>query len=179
MPIPVGPPSSVQDEGHHDLLWNVWHTLFHRKSRTPSGPTPQVQLLALAGLLDEAVRAQPSADRALAACGEAAPVTGAEANEASKQNTFFHHLLVRLRALRINDPDAIALMRRASRLISYYQWPLSQAAQLAHGAHEALQVRLNALAVPAADLRELRDEVRASAERACGTDQGPREVDAP
>lgn len=60
---------------------------------------PQVRLQALAAILDEAVHAQPSADRAVAACGEPGPVPMQAIQQVAERIADYHHLIVRLRAL--------------------------------------------------------------------------------
>ncbi|MEU6754880.1 hypothetical protein [Streptomyces sp. NPDC046685] len=136
----------------------------------PARSTPQVQLLALAALLDEAVAAQPLADRAVAACGQPAPVPGSAAQDAERQNSVYHRLIVRLRAMHLAE-DLTPVGEQASRLLAYHEWILHHAVNLAFTSQpdpriEAARLRLNGLGKPAVDLRRLRDEIRERAEQA-------------
>ncbi|MET8405372.1 hypothetical protein [Streptomyces sp900116325] len=180
MPTPAAPrPSSCPPDHALGLLIRTAHALRHWWPRHPASapPTRQVQLLALAALLDEAVDAQPVADWAVAACGEPGPVPRAAAQDAGLQISVYHRLMVRLRAMHL-DEDVTLLGERASRLLAYHEWILHQAVNLAFTAQpdpriEDARLRLNGLGKPAVDLRELRDEVRACAEQVCCEGSAP------
>lgn len=134
----------------------------------PTAPARQAQLTALADLLDEAVRAQPAADRAIAACGEPGAVPAAALFEAGRQDSVFYGLLVRLRGLPV-DQELTGLQERASRLLGCHFWLVHEAVNLVCALQrgdraEAARLRLHGLGALAAELRVLRDEVRAAAE---------------
>lgn len=142
-----------------------------------STATRQVQLQALAGILDDAVAAQPAADRAVAACGGADPWGALTTREAAAQITAYHHLIVRLRALRLAS-DLLPLGERASRLLAHHEWILNLALTLVRAPRcdarsETARQRLNGLGSAADDLRALRDDVRALADRTCGEAERP------
>lgn len=166
MPMPAVSASRLHSSGRvPELLARAADTLLHRRSpRMPGSPAHEAQLLALSGILDEAVAAQPLADRAVAACGETGPVVASAAQEAGLQISVYHRLIVRLRELN-RDGDIVPLAERASRLLAYHEWILHQSVNLAFTAQpepriEAARLRLDGLGRPAAHLRELRDEVR-------------------
>lgn len=171
MPASAAPRSTPTHAS--DVLHRLGITLsrWWPSRQVPAVSTRQVQLLALVSPLDEAVDAQPAADRAVAACGEPGPVPASAAQDAGQQNTVYHRLMIRLRGLRV-DNNLLVLQERASRLLTYQEWMLHQAVNLATSLQtdarvEAARLRLNGLGAPAADLRELRDEVRAMAEHSC------------
>lgn len=127
------------------------------------------QLAALAALLDQAVAAQPEADRVVAACGEPEPVPGVLAREGSRQAAALQRITLRLRELAV-DGDVAELREEAVRLVMYDHWMVRQALNLAFSAHvdartEAARLRLNGLGAPADRLRELRDRVREQTRR--------------
>jgi hypothetical protein len=127
------------------------------------------QLAALAALLDQAVAAQPEADRVVAACGEPEPVPGVLAREGSRQAAALQRITLRLRELPV-DGDVAELREEAVRLVMYDHWMVRQALNLAFSAHadartEAARLRLNGLGAPADRLRELRDRVREQTRR--------------
>ncbi|MEU6497106.1 hypothetical protein ABZ890_43260 [Streptomyces sp. NPDC046984] len=136
----------------------------------PAMPTRQVQLYALVGILDDAVEAQPSADRAVDACSQASVPPSTAIEDAARQLSVYHHLMLRLRALRLPS-DLQPLGEHASRLLSHHEWILHQTLTVARAprSDERLaQARqeLNGLGAAADDLRALRDDVQ---ERAKGT----------
>ncbi|MGW3241611.1 hypothetical protein [Streptomyces sp. NPDC001070] len=136
----------------------------------PEGTMPAYeQLAALAALLDQAVAAQPEADRVVAACGEPEPVPGVLAREGSRQAAALQRITLRLRELAV-DGDVAELREEAVRLVMYDHWMVRQALNLAFSAHvdartEAARLRLNGLGAPADRLRELRDRVREQTRR--------------
>ena len=150
------------------LLGRTGHALLHwRPSRPdPTTSTRQVQLLALASLLDEAVQAQSATDGAIAACGEPGPVPTSALHEAAQQNSIYHRLMVRLRGLRV-DHELTGLHEHASRLLSYHEWLLHQAVNLASSPStddrvEVARLRLNGLGAPAWAPRHGRPGIRAT-----------------
>lgn len=172
MHMPAVSASLLHPPGHvPELLARAAETLLHRRGhRTPGSPAHEVQLLALSGILDEAVAAQPLADRAVAACGEPGPVVASAAQEAGLQISVYHRLIVRLRELN-RDGDIASVTERASQLLAYHEWILHQSVNLAFTAQpepriEAARLRLDGLGRPAVHLRELRDEVRRRAAHA-------------
>jgi hypothetical protein len=143
----------------------------------PAPPTRQVQLLALADILDEAVAAQPAADRAVAACGAPGLLPVSALKETAAQITIYHHLILRLRALRLAS-DLLPLGERASRLLAHHEWILNQALGLVRAPgcdarSQTARQHLNGLGDTAHDLRVLREEVRGLADRACGEAERP------
>lgn len=127
------------------------------------------QLAVLAALLDQAVAAQPEADRVVAACGEPEPVPGVLAREGSRQAAALQRIALRLGDLPV-DGDLAELRDEAVRLVTYDHWMVRQALNLAFTANaddrtEAARLQLNGLGAPADRLRALRDRVRERARR--------------
>jgi hypothetical protein len=122
-----------------------------------------VQILALLGILDDALAAQGAADRVVAACGKPGPVPWTVSHAGAEQMAVYQRLTLRLRRIPV-DPDLREVHGRASRLLAYHLWVLRQALQLAftprpEPAAEATRLRLDGLGAPAADLRNLHQEV--------------------
>jgi hypothetical protein len=143
----------------------------------PTATTRQVRAHALADILDEAVQAQPAADRAVASCGEPGIVAASVIRDTAAQITVYHHLIMRLRALRLPS-DLQPLGERASRLLAHHEWTLDQALRLACApAHDSRvqQARreLNGLGAAADDLRAVRGQAREAADRSGGEAERP------
>lgn len=175
MPTPAAPHSAPRPVGVLRRAGQVFFRWWPVRP-TPSA-TPQVRLQALAAILDEAVHAQPSADRAVAACGEPGPVSVRATQEVAARIAVYHHLIVRLRALDLGS-GLLPLGERASRLLAHHEWILHQGLSLACPREpdtrlEAARLRLNGLGAAADDLRGFRDEVRALADRPCGEAERP------
>ncbi|MET8631742.1 hypothetical protein [Streptomyces sp. NPDC004680] len=133
----------------------------------PVMPTRQVQLYALVGILDDAVDAQPAADRAVDVCSQVGIPPSTAIEGAARQLSVYHHLMLRLRALRL-PTDLQPLGERASRLLSHHEWILHQTLTVARAprSDERLALarqELNGLGAAADDLRALRDDVQARA----------------
>lgn len=155
------------------------HALWRRRRPRVAAvaATRRAQLTALADLLDEAVAAQPAADRAIAACGEPGALPAAAPFEAGQQESVFYGLVVRLRRLRV-DPEPAGYHERASSLLNCHFWLLHEAMNLVCGLQrgdrsEAARLRLNGLGAPAAELRALRDEIRAAVRCTDAEDPSP------
>ncbi|MFJ4845279.1 MULTISPECIES: hypothetical protein [unclassified Streptomyces] len=141
--------------------------------------SPYEQLAALAALLDQAVAAQPEADRVIAACGERGPVPTEVARDGSRQAAVLQGIAQRLRDLPVDGERANA-RDEAVRLLTYDHWMVRQALNLAFTANadtltEAARLRLNGLGAPADRLRELAGRIRgAAAQAAADHGTGPR-----
>ncbi|MGW2782754.1 hypothetical protein ACWC3X_16155 [Streptomyces populi] len=141
-----------------------------RRRPAPAPPPRSVQLRALTALLDEAVAAQTPADRTVAACGEPGPLSGQTAREAGRQYRVLHRLHARVRDLPLTEADLVRAQEYAGRLLSYGQWMMREAMDLAFPSNprpgvEAARLHLNGLGRPADDLRRLRDALRSE----CGS----------
>ncbi|MER7967523.1 hypothetical protein ABTX35_00645 [Streptomyces sp. NPDC096080] len=143
----------------------------------PAMPTRQVQLYALLSILDDAVDAQPATDHAVDACGERDNPPSGAVVDAARQLSVYHHLMLRLRALRL-DHDLQRLQERASRLLAHHEWTLNQALTVACAPRSAGQ-ELTGLGTAGDDLRALRDEVQARAKGTWRAPEGPRGQEAP
>ncbi|MFJ9542556.1 hypothetical protein ACIRPX_35625 [Streptomyces sp. NPDC101225] len=172
---PVGLPRALRRAGRPLTLWWPTHP-------PPVTPTRRVCVPALADILDDAVAAQPAADRAVAACGEPGFVPASAVRATAEQITVYHHLIVRhlivrLRALHLSG-DLLPVGERASRLLAHHVWILNQALSLV-GAPQtdrgivAARRQLNGLGSVAGDLRLLREEVRDIADRPRGEADRP------
>ncbi|MFF5185446.1 hypothetical protein ACFY30_16950 [Streptomyces sp. NPDC000345] len=145
--------------------------LLARRRARPAPPCPSrpAQLRALLAVLDEAVAAQRPADAAVAACGEPGPVSGRAARDCGDVSSALLRLRARLRETRLTEPDLVRARAYAERLLSYAQWMVRQAADLAFTVHpdartEAARLQLNGLGRPADELRRLREELGAREE---------------
>lgn len=136
------------------------------------------QLAALVALLDQAVAAQPEADRVVAACGEPGPVPTEVARAGSRQAAVLQGITQRLRDLPA-DGEQAAARDEAVRLLTYDHWMVRQALNLAFTANadtrtETDRLRLNGLGAPADRLRALGERVRrAAAQAAADRGTGP------
>jgi hypothetical protein len=179
MPTPAAQRPLTLLTGPLLALRHAGQALFHRwpVHVLRSAPTRQVQVQTLAGILDDAVDAQPAADRAVAACGEPGFVAGSAIQAAAEQIAVYHHLMLRLRALRLAN-DLRPFAERASRLLAHHEWLLNQALTLVNAPRndarlETARRQLSGLGATADDLRILRDEVRRLADRTCGEAERP------
>ncbi|MFD3450987.1 hypothetical protein ACFWVC_02305 [Streptomyces sp. NPDC058691] len=135
------------------------------------------QLAVLAALLDEAVAAQPEADRLVAACGEPGPVPAEVARDGSRQAALLQGIAQRLRELPVGR-EQVDVRDEAVRLLTYDHWMVRQALNLAFTGNadtrtEAARLSLNGLGAPADRLRALRERVRRAAEAAADRGTGP------
>lgn len=126
-------------------------------------PTRQVQLHALLGILDEAAQAQPAADHAVDACRKTGFISATVLKDVARQQSLYHQLMLRLRALRL-DPDLSTLGERTSRLLAHHEWTLNQALRtaqspLAQASAATTRIDLDGLGATGDALRALRDEV--------------------
>jgi len=136
-------------------------------------PSRAEQLRAILAVLDDAVAAQPEADRVVAACGEPGPARGVVARDCGVQMSVYHWLNQRPRTL-YADGDLAESQDRAACLLAYHQWMLHQSLGLAFPSHsdartEAARLWINGLGAPADGLRTLRDELRAQSVTDGGT----------
>ncbi|OIJ69005.1 hypothetical protein WN71_005865 [Streptomyces mangrovisoli] len=123
------------------------------------------QVLALLGVLDEAVGAQRSTDAAVAACGDPGPLPASAAQDCGRVSSTVHRLRTRLRELPLTEGDLREIRTRAERLLAYDQWMVRQSLDLAFAVQrssriEAARLQLNGLGRPADELRRLRDALR-------------------
>ncbi|WP_406358845.1 hypothetical protein OHB56_40285 [Streptomyces sp. NBC_01635] len=89
---------------------------------------------ALLAIVDEAVPAQPVADRVVAARGRPGPVSGAVTQTGGEQISVYHRLNARLSRLFIDD-GFDELGKRAFWLLSCHQRILHQAVNFACATH--------------------------------------------
>ncbi|NMO33473.1 hypothetical protein HG826_07695 [Streptomyces sp. GMY01] len=167
-----GPTASHQSQSadHAGLLHRASRVLpVWRPRRRPVEAVPRAeQLHALLALLDEGIAAQPSADRAVAACGEPGPVSGAVTQTAGELISVYRRLNVRLSRLSVDD-ELEPLKQYAARLLTYHQWLLHEAVNLACAAVQkdprvdAVRRRLHGTGRPGDELRAVRDRVDALA----------------
>lgn len=167
MPVPESPPPAGPLRRTAHALLHLWP-----RKRTERPATRQEQLAALMAILDDAVAAQPVADRVVAACGRRGPVSGSVTHTGGEQMSVYHKLNVRLSELSVDD-DFEERKQRAARFLAYHQWILHQAVSLACATSpdprvEAARLRMRGLGDPAEGLRDLRDEVKDLAERVSG-----------
>ncbi|MFD0273653.1 hypothetical protein ACFVHB_07010 [Kitasatospora sp. NPDC127111] len=169
--MPKAPNPLIDDGDRRGVLSAVARAVHRSRLRhPPPGPDRPAQLLALAAVVADAVGEQLTADRVVAACGDPGPVPGEVARTAARQAVQYLHIATRLRDLAA-DGDVALLRERALRLVLYHQWMLRQSANFAFTSHpdartEQARLRINGLGAPGDRLRELYQEVRATAGRA-------------
>ncbi|WP_416980883.1 hypothetical protein [Streptomyces sp. T028] len=150
----------------------LWHRTLRllaqvRRPRPAAACLPRTsQVRALMAVLDDAVAAQKPVDAAVAACGAPEGPTGQAAQDCGRAGSRIHQLCARLRELPLTQPDLVEVRALAGRLLSYDQWMVRQALNLAFSAHpdartEAARLQFNGLCRPADDLRRLRDALEA------------------
>ncbi|MEU6284388.1 hypothetical protein [Streptomyces sp. NPDC047028] len=185
MPAPAAPSSPAASRDATGMLRRARLLLSSRWRRrpAPAAPTRQVQVQALAGILDDGVAAQEAAEHAIAACSDTGFIPSAARAEAAAQLTVYHHLIIRLRALPLAR-DLLPLGERASRLLAHHEWILNQAVTLARAPRRGARLAagrqpLTGLGTAADDLRAVHQEVHVLAGRISGEREQPQGEGAP